>query len=53
MNKTGPTQDQNFVCSDNPGQSICNKIEKSSKNREEKKSLRSTFVCFLTAIAKV
>ena len=30
-----------------------NKIYKSSKTREEKKSLRSTFPCFLTAITKV
>ena len=35
------------------GQNILNKIYKSSKTREEKKSLRSTFACFLTAIAKV
>ena len=34
-------------------QNICNKIEKSTKSRREKKCLISTFACFLTAIAKV
>ena len=37
----------------NPGQNIWNKIEKSSKTGQDKKSLISTFACFLTAIAKV
>ena len=37
----------------NVGQNIWNKIEKSSKTGPEKKSLISTFGCFLTAIAKV
>ena len=37
----------------NPGQNIWNKIEKSNKIRQEKKGLISTFVCFLTAIAKI
>ena len=37
----------------NPGQNISNKIEKSSKTGQIKKSLISTFACFLTAIAKV
>ena len=36
----------------NPGQNIWNKIEKSSKTREEKKSLIFTFA-FFNAIAKV
>ena len=36
-----------------PGQNIWNKIEKSSKTGQEKKSLISTFACFLTGIAKV
>ena len=30
----------------NPGQNIWNKIEKSSKTGQEKKSLKSTFACF-------
>ena len=38
---------------DNPGQNILNKIEKSSKTGQDKKSLITTFACFLTAIAKV
>ena len=42
-----------FVCSHNPGQNISNKIEKSSKTGQDKKSLISTFACSLTAIAKV
>ena len=37
----------------NPGQNIWNKIEKSSKTGQDKKSLISTFACFLTATAKV
>ena len=36
----------------NLGQNIWNKIEKSSKPGQGKKILISTFVCFLTAIAK-
>ena len=36
-----------------PGQNIWNKLKKSSKTGQEKKSLVSIFVCFLTAIAKV
>ena len=39
------------VC--NPGQNIWNKLKKSSKTGQEKKSLVSTFASFLTAIAKV
>ena len=37
----------------NPGQNIWNKLEKSSKTGQDEKSLISTFVCFLTATAKV
>ena len=37
----------------NPGQNIWNKIKKSSKTGQDKKSLISTLACFLTAIAKV
>ena len=37
----------------NPGQNIWSKIEKSSKTGQIKKSLISTFACFLTAIVKV
>ena len=37
----------------NPGQNIWNKIDKSSKTGQDKKSLISTFACFLTATAKV
>ena len=37
----------------NPGQNMWNKIEKSSKTGQVKKSLISTFACFLSAIAKV
>ena len=36
-----------------PDKNIWNKIEKSSKTGEDKKSLISTFACFLTAIARV
>ena len=53
MKDTGSICDQKFVWSDNPGQNIWNKIEKSSKIGQEKKSLISTFEGFLTAIAKV
>ena len=37
----------------NPGQNILIKIEKSSKTGQGKKSLKSTFAPFLTAIVKV
>ena len=50
---TRPRKDQNFACSDNPGQSIWRKMEKSIKNGQEKKSLVSVFACFLTVIRKV
>ena len=36
-----------------PRQNIWNKIEKSSKIGQDKKSLVSFFACFLNAIAKV
>ena len=42
-----------FFSNYNSGQNIWNKIEKSSKTGQDKKSLISTFACFLTAIAKV
>ena len=35
-----------------PGQGIWGNIEKSSEAGQERKSLITTFVCFLTAIAK-
>ena len=44
---------QNFVCLDNPGPDIWNRLEKSNKTGQEKKSLISTFACFLTVIVKV
>ena len=53
LKETGVSKDQNFVCSDNPVQSIWNKKEKSSKTGQDKKSLVSTFACILIAIAKV
>ena len=37
----------------NPGKNIWNKIEKSNKTGQVKKSLICTFVCFWAAIAKV
>ena len=51
--ETRPSYGQRFACSDNLWQNILNKIEKSSKIGENKKSLISAFACFLTAIAKV
>ena len=53
MKKAGLSYEQKFLSSDNPAQNIWNKIEKSSKTGEEKKSLISAFACFLTATAKV
>ena len=53
MKKTGSSDDQKFVCSDNRGQNIWKKIEKSSKTRQDKKGLIYTFACFLTATAKL
>ena len=40
------------IASYNPMQDIWNKLEKSSKTGQDKKSLISTFACFLTATAK-
>ena len=37
----------------NPMQNVWNKLEKSSKTGQDKKSLISTSACFLTATAKV
>ena len=48
-----PSYDHKFACLDNLRQSIRNKIEKSSKIGQDKKSLISTFCVFLTTIAKV
>ena len=42
-----------FIKTNNPGQNIWNKVEKSSKSGQDMKSLISTFACFLTTIAKV
>ena len=42
-----------FLLIHNPRQNIWNKIGNSSKIVQDKKSLISTFACFLTAIAKV
>ena len=53
LKETGPSQDQKLVFSRKPRQNIWNKIEKSSKAGQLKKSLLSTFACFWTAIAKV
>ena len=39
--------------SDSPGQNIWNKVKKSSKTGQNKKSLMFTFAFFLTAISKV
>ena len=53
LNKSGPSEDENFVRSDNPGQTIWNKIDKSSKTREGKDKFRVYFCVFFIAIAKV
>ena len=37
--RTGLSQGQKCACSDNPGQNVWNKMEKSSKTGQEKKSL--------------
>ena len=41
---TGPSQDQKSAFVDNLGKWICNKMEKSSKTGQEKKSLVA-FLC--------
>ena len=50
---TGLSWNQKLACSVNSGQNIWNNIVKSNETGHEKKSLISTFSCFLTAIAKV
>ena len=47
MKETGPSYDQKCSCSDNPRQNTRDKIEKSSKIGNDKKSLISTIVGFL------
>ena len=49
----GFSKDKKIFDFNNYAATILGKIEKSSKTRQEKKSLRSIFACFLTAIAKV
>ena len=46
LKKTGPSYDQKFAFSDNPGGNIWNKIEKSSKMGQDRKILISTFAFF-------
>ena len=46
LKETRPSCDKKFSCSDNHGQNIWNKIEKSSKIGQDKKSLISSFTCF-------
>ena len=53
LKETGPSYSQKFVCSDNPGQNIWQKVKKSSKIGQDFKKLISTFACLLRAIAKV
>ena len=53
MKETGLSYGQKFVCSDNPGKNIWNKIKKFSKIGQDKKSLLSSFAGFLNAISKV
>ena len=53
LKETGPSCGQKFVRSDNPGQNIWYKVEKSSKVGQDFKSLLSNFAWFLTAIVKV
>ena len=53
LKATGPNHDKKVAWSDNPGQNIWNKIKKSNKIGQDKKSLISAFACFLTAITKV
>ena len=44
LKETGPSYDQKCACSDNLGQNIWNKIEKSSKYGQGKKGLISIFL---------
>ena len=53
LKNNGPSQDHHFGCSENLAQNILHEIDKPNKTRQKKKSLISTFPCFLTAIAKV
>ena len=52
LEETGPKCDQKFVCSDNPGQNIWQKVKKSIKMGQDFKNLLSNIACFLTAIVK-
>ena len=50
--ETGPSQDKTFVCLDNLGQNLLNKMEKSSETGQEKKGFFYLFLRVSTAIAK-
>ena len=46
LKRTGLSQGQKFACSVHLRQNIWNKINKSCKTGQEKKSLLSIFACF-------
>ena len=53
LKEIGPSYNQNFVPSDNPGQNISHKVKKSTKIGRQFKNLLSNFACFSKAYVKV
>ena len=53
MKETGPSYGQKFVCSDNPGQNIWQRVKKYSKIGQDLKNVIYNFACFLTAVVNV
>ena len=53
VKETGPSYGQIFVCSDNPGQNIWQKVKKYSKIGQDLKNVIYNFACFLTAVVNV
>ena len=46
LKETESSNGQKFVCLDNPGQNIWQKLKKSSKIGQDFKNLLSNFACF-------
>ena len=53
LKETGSSYSQKFICSDNPRQTIWQKVKKSSKIGQDFKNLLPNFECFLRDTAKV
>ena len=53
MKETGPSYGKKFVCSDNSGQNVWQKVKRYNKIGQGFKNVISNFACFLTVIVNV